>query len=158
MHPHLTLAWVLCFIWSMDDPPSTHIHTLIHTMLCVLPWHSYRHSVCLIFSLAPLPSWEHSWHPEAQRGSNTGLKGVSHSKAGTLSCNQLTIPPFPPFGPQQPAYPPLLRGGSLRVEWPLWRMVWFLWEEILLAQFPSATSTSGALPEPGSKNVNWQRT
>lgn len=84
--------------------PPTHMHTCAwtrtHTQCRTQPWQSCSLSVYLIFSLAPLPSWEHSWHPEAQRGSNSGLKAVSHFRAGTSSSYQLSIPLFPPFWPQ----------------------------------------------------------
>lgn len=115
-------------VWISTTYTNTHIHTQA--------WQSHNHSVCLIFSLAPLPSWEHSWHPEAQRGPNSGLKAVSHFRAGTSY--ELNIPLFLLFGSKHPAYPPFLSGGSFHGEWPLWRMVWFLSGEILLAlSFPA---------------------
>lgn len=96
-NPHcLNVHSLLCLYWRMDLHPPTH------TQCRTQPWQSCSHSVCLIFSLAPLPSWEHSWHPEAQRGSNSGLKAVSHFRAGTLSRYQLSIPLFLLFGPTTP--------------------------------------------------------
>lgn len=68
----------------------THKHTLLYTAL-------RSQCVCLIFSLAPLPNGEHSWHPEAPRGLNSGLKTASHFRAGTLLPTK--HPAFPPFWP-----------------------------------------------------------
>lgn len=128
-------------VWITTTHPPTHAHThkQTHTQCRTQPWQSCSLSVCLIFSLAPLPSWEHSWHPEAQRGSSSGLKAVSHFRAGTSSHYQPSIPLFLLFGPKMPRFtPPFLSGVSLRGEWPLWRMVWSLSGEILLAlSFPA---------------------
>ncbi len=135
-----TLSSACIDVWITTTHTYTHTQTHTHTQCThrTQPWQSFGHSVCLIFSLAPLPSWEHSWHPEAQRGSSSGLKAVSHFRAGTSSRYQLSIPLFLLFGPKRPAYPPFLSGGSFHGEWPLWGMVWFLSGEILLAlSFPA---------------------
>lgn len=167
MHRRLFLRWM--FLWwrnlccftvlccarqvLMYRSPQSHFHTQ--------PWQPCSHCVCvcLIFSLAPLPSWEHSWHPEAQRGSNSGLKTVSHFRAGTLSPHQLSIPLLLLFGSATPRLPIAperrilpWRMTSLRDGLDPFRL------DSPRTQFPSAASTSGALPVLPSKNLNWQRT
>lgn len=151
--PPLQCTLSALLVLTYGSPPPTH------TQFPTQPWQSCSHSVCLIFSLAPLPSWEHSWHPEAQRGSNSGLKAVSHFRAGTLSRYQLSIPLFLLFGPTTPRLPSVPERRILP-----WRMTSLkdgldpFRVDSPRTQFPSAASTSGALPELPSKNVNWQRT
>lgn len=70
----------------------------MHTHKHTLPYAALRSQcVCLIFSLAPLPHGEHSWHPEAHGGVELGAQTASHFRAGTLSPTQ--HPAFPPFWP-----------------------------------------------------------
>lgn len=152
-----TLSSLLVLTYGSPTPTHTLTHKYTNTQCRTQPWQSCSHSVCLIFSLAPLPSWEHSWHPEAQRGSDSALKAVSHFRAGTSSRYHPSFTPFwPPKMPRLPSVPE-------RRILP-WRMT-SLKDGLVLfrgdsprAKFPSAASTSGALPELPSKNVNWQRT
>lgn len=72
----------------------THTHPHTNTDFCT---QTCGHCVCLIFSLAPHPNGEHSWHPEAHRGLNSGLETASHFRAGTLLPTK--HPAFPPFWP-----------------------------------------------------------
>lgn len=96
-----------------------HTHTHSHTLLYTGLW-SQCVCVCLIFSLAPLPNGEHSWHPEARRGLDPGSKQRHTSELAP--CYQPSIPLFLLSGPQWATHPPLFSEGSFRGEWPLWDM------------------------------------
>lgn len=103
------------------------------------PWQSCSgHSVCLIFSLAPHPKPRAFLAPRGPEGSSCRLKAASHFRAGTLSRYQISIPFFLLFGPERHRLPSVLSAGYFCGEWTLWRRVWLLWEEILLAlSFPA---------------------
>lgn len=146
LHSSLYRSYILVCTLTL-----THTNTHFCTQTC-------GHCVCLIFSLAPRPNGEHSWHPEAHRGVELGPRNSVTLQSWHLVTNQAS--PFSSFLAHNEALAPSAPGRRILP----WRMTSLrdgpgpLSADSPRTQFPSAASSSGSAPKFPFKNVNWQRT